>query len=167
MFAYLVRHAIAAPRDGIGVVDDAARALTPKGMRRMRQVVRGLVRLDAVFEEIWTSPLVRARQTADILAESPSFEGNLRVMEALRPGGNLNDIAQELAGRCSLTGVALVGHEPDLGELAGMLLAGSPQGLVTLRKGGVACLEIKEGAAPLRGRLNWLMTPGQLRGIRS
>ena len=69
MLLYLVRHAIAIPRGAPGISSDASRELTPEGIRRMRQNARALVQLDVVIEEVWTSPLIRARQTADLLAE--------------------------------------------------------------------------------------------------
>ena len=165
MLVYLVRHAIAVPRDGVTAFDDASRELTDKGIDRMRRCVRGLDRVGAGFDEIWTSPLVRARQTADILAESPNFTGRSKVVNALAPGGDLNQVVRELQQNARVASVALVGHEPDMGELATLLTTGQAGSTFRFKKGGVACIEIDDLSPPLRGELLWMMTPKQMRSI--
>ena len=165
MLVYLVRHAIAIERNGVPGFDDASRPLTDKGIDRMRRIVRGLDHLGVTVDEIWTSPLVRARQTADILAKSRHFQGGVRVVPALAPGGDATQVLRELHSGGPRTAVALVGHEPDMGELAGLLLTGRSAALFDFKKGGVACIEIEKSGMPLHGKLCWLMTPKQLRNI--
>lgn len=164
MLIYIVRHAIAVPRELHVGLDDAARELTEKGVERMHQIVRGLDGINVVLDEIWTSPLIRARQTADILAGARHFRGSVRPVAALAPGGDPTQIVRELATVSPQAAIALVGHEPDLGELAALLLTGRSQSFLEFKKGGVACIELESNAPP-RGTLRWLMTPRQMRNI--
>jgi phosphohistidine phosphatase len=163
MFVHFMRHGIAAPRGAPGVVDDASRELTRDGIVRMRRQAKGLVRMGLKLDQIWTSPLTRSRQTAEIVAEAFKLAGPPRVLEALAPGGSFEAIIEALASHSKLREVALVGHEPDLSEDVSRLLAGMPGPFLELRKGGAACVEIDGFAPPVRGGLCWLLTPKQLR----
>jgi phosphohistidine phosphatase len=164
MRIYLVRHAIAVPRDAPGVADDASRELTKQGITRMRRAVRGLSPLKIDLNQIWASPYLRALQTAEILAQAFPRCGSVRTLPALAPGGDFDSIVRALAEDPSLDNLALVGHEPDLGELAARLL-GSQTPILQFKKGGMACIEIEELDAPYRGELCWLLTPRQLRAM--
>lgn len=163
MRVYLIRHGIAVPRGSPGIIDDAARELTADGIKKMRRAVRALVRLGVDLERIWSSPLIRARQTADILAEAFPEAGSVRSLRALAPECNFDRILAILLKSGSLNEVALVGHEPDLGVLAGLLLTGRRVPLVEFKKGGAACIDLEPAVQPCRGRLVWLLTPRQLR----
>lgn len=165
MLVYIVRHAIAVARESLTVVDDAARELTDKGIERMRQNVAALKTLDVRIDAIWSSPLLRARQTADLLVDLPSFKGDVRIVEALAPGGDLPGLVAELGRFQGDGGVAVVGHEPDLGELATLLVSGRSEYAVRFKKGGVACVDVEDGTEPLRGELAWLLTPKQMRAM--
>jgi phosphohistidine phosphatase len=166
MDIYLVRHAIARPREDAPTIDDSERPLTATGIRRFKRCVRALSVLGMQVDEIWTSPLRRARETAELLARLDSFEGNVRILDWLGPGGPLSDGLLELRGLGSQTGIALVGHEPDLSRLAGLLLAGRDESMINLKKGGVARLEMADFRPEGRCRLLWLLTPGHLRRVR-
>lgn len=163
MRLYLIRHAIAVDRDAVGVLDDASRELTPQGIGKMGHNAAALARLGVKANEVWTSPFLRARQTADIVARGLGLAGGPRVVKALSPGGDYQALIQRLARHADWAGVALVGHEPDLGRLAALLLAGSPHGAVDFKKGGAACIEIDDFHPPVRGRLEWLLTPKQMK----
>jgi len=165
MLVFIVRHAIATARDANNGFDDASRALTDKGIDRMRKSVRGLDAIGVQFDEIWTSPLLRARQTAEILAESRHFRGAIRTVPILAPGGDPTHVLRELQHAPGGARIALVGHEPDLGELAGLLLCGRSAGFIPFKKGGAACIEVEQPIPPLRGELRWLMTPRQMRSL--
>jgi phosphohistidine phosphatase len=147
------------------VTDDGSRELTRDGITKMRRVVRGLASLKIQFDHIWTSPYVRARQTADIVLAQFPQSGSVRKVRALEPGGDFNQIFSLLAENASLENVALVGHEPDLSELAGQMLTGTRSSIIELKKGGVACMEIEQFREPYNARLLWLLTPGQLRAL--
>lgn len=163
MRVYLIRHGIAVPRGSPGIIDDAARELTADGAKKTRRAVRGLVRLGVDLQRIWSSPLVRARQTAEILAEAFPDAGAVRSLRALAPEGDFDRILAALSKSESLKEAALVGHEPDLGELASLLLTGRRVPFLEFRKGGVACIDLESSEQPGRGRLEWLLTPRQLR----
>jgi phosphohistidine phosphatase len=144
---YLVRHAVAAER-GEDWPDDTKRPLTTKGVSRFREVVQGLVWLGVGLDEIYSSPLVRAKQTADLLSEG------LRERTAVR-------VVDELGKRIKRRRVALVGHEPDLGELAAVLI-GAPRAL-PFRKGGVCRIDVDRVGASAHGSLVWFLPPKVLR----
>ena len=161
MFVYLMRHGIATPRDELGI-DDASRALTPEGAEKVRRISASLHWLNAEFDEIWTSSLVRAHQTAEIVAATWGLSDKIRIVSALEPGGDLQAVVDRLRNTSGPRGVLLTGHEPDMGELAGQLICGRKGGVVRFKKGGVACIELGESAPGGSGELLWLLTPKQL-----
>jgi len=159
---YLVRHAIAAER-GPKWPDDTKRPLTHKGAARMRQVVRGLRALGVEIDLVLTSPLVRARQTADLLVEglgtAPAFE----VVPALAPEEPPSAVAAAVGRHATATRVALVGHEPALG-LLGAWLIGAREPLV-FKKGGVCRIDVPTLPPGRNGQLVWFATPKMLRAL--
>ena len=160
---YLIRHAIAAER-GATWPDDARRPLTHQGMARMRQVVKGLEELGVTIDLVLTSPLARAVETAEIVSRGLKTKPEIIAVPALAPGGAPVRVAEALAPHTSPRTVAIVGHEPELGELAGWLI-GSRTPLV-FKKGGVACIEVSEWPPARKGQLLWLATPRMLRSLR-
>ena len=162
----LLRHGIAEERCPERV--DGERALTAVGRSRTRAVAERLVQLGLGCDQLVTSPLVRARQTADIaLAAGLLVEGSpsLRVDAALAPGGDPLPLVAEFQraapAQNRLQRLALVGHEPDLGALAAQLI-GAPEGAIVLKKAGIALLLLGPG----RGQLKLLMAPRQLLGTK-
>ena len=165
MLLYLIRHGIALER-ATADVPEPQRPLTADGQRRMRQNVRGLHRLGVQIDNIWTSPLLRARQSADILAAEFSLTRALREQPALQPLADVALIIELLRKEPRQGRIALVGHEPHLGQLATFLLTGLNLNAVEFKKGGIASIEIDRFRRPIRGRLLWLLTPRHLRRIR-
>jgi phosphohistidine phosphatase len=158
---YLVRHGIALPHGTPDIADDD-RPLTEQGRKRMRDVARGLARLEIHVERIISSPLPRARQTAEIVADVLDFPESLEFADALRVDRSASDIAQWLSNR-SEESLMLVGHNPSLSELVGFLTLGEPRSVVDLRRGGVAALT---QAGPAAGyTLDWLARPRLLRRL--
>jgi len=157
----LIRHAIAVERTSTGYQDDRARPLTPDGRARMAEAARGLARLFEP-EAIITSPVLRARQTADILADT--FKVPVRVLEALGTGDHSGVLAK--LGASHEAAVALVGHEPWMSELLSLLLTGSPDTMAATFKKGTAALVSTVGA-PRAGNatLEWLIQPSGLRRL--
>lgn len=168
MQLYLIRHAIAAalpdgpPPDRLPpTVDpaDAARPLTSRGSRRFSDAVRGLGRLGVRFDRLYHSPLLRAVETAEILEEILRGESLVTPHLAAPPGEPL---------LASLEGerVGLVGHQPWLGELLGLLTMGTREAgnAFTWKKGGVAWLEGTPTPAGMRLRGFW--APRALRTMR-
>jgi phosphohistidine phosphatase len=157
---YLVRHAIAAER-GDEWPDDSKRPLTTDGVSRFREVVEGLVELGVGIDEIYASPLVRARQTADLLSAGLEGRPLVRTLEPLAPGHEPATVLTELATRVKRRRVALVGHEPDLGELAAALIGA--QRPLPFRKGGICRIDVDRLAASTTGSLIWFLPPKVLR----
>lgn len=163
MNLYLVRHAIAAER-GTEWRDDDQRPLTREGSARFRRVAEALKALGVHLDRIVTSPCVRTRQTADILAEVVAPAAALATSTALRPESATVATMRMLARLPIGTCVAVVGHEPALGQLAAALLG--MQRPLEFRKGSVCALEI-DRRRPLRGRLRWHAPPAMLKRIRA
>ena len=165
MHLYLVRHGIAVPYGTPGVSSDASRELTPVGTRKIRRNAQALAQLGVVIDEVWTSPIARARQTAEILAEELGLTSPVRAVDALQPDGEFSVVTGELQKHMEQAGIALVGHEPDLGQLASYLLTGVRSSNLRFKKGGVACIEIYDLNPPTRSQLRWLLTPKQMAAI--
>ncbi len=167
MHLYLIRHAIAAESDPKRWPDDRQRPLTALGARRFRRTTRALVDLieaGGTAERLLTSPLVRARQTAALLHRAglpaPVEES------VLAPGRTPARILAVLRAHAAQS-IVLVGHEPDLGRLLGVCIAG-PQSKLSLRfrKGGAACLSFTGTPRVGEATLEWLLPPKALRALR-
>jgi phosphohistidine phosphatase len=161
----LVRHAIAEDRTDFAGTGrpDGERPLTGKGIRRMRLAARGLRAELEDLAVLATSPLVRAVQTAEILADA--FDG-IRVERvaalAAGPPGAFLDWYRGLAGTGT---VAAVGHEPFLGAWASWLLAGPAADFVVFKKGGACLLEFPGRVEPGEAVLRWHLGPAHLRAL--
>jgi len=161
---YLVRHAIAAER-GDDWPDDSKRPLTERGMSRFKESVGGLKELDAVIDEIFTSPLVRARQTADLLAAGVDGRPSVKLLDALAPGTPSATVMAQLAKAAKRRRIALVGHEPDLGELAAYLVGARRP--LPFKKGGICRIDLAALTSKAAGTLVWFVTPKILRKLAS
>lgn len=159
---YLVRHAIAAQR-GEEWPDDDKRPLTARGVARFKESVNGLSRLDVVVDEIFTSPLVRAKQTAELLAAGLPGKPSIKVLDALSPGHAPGSVLAQLAKAARRRRIVLVGHEPGLGELAAHLI-GAGRAL-PFKKGGVCRIDVESLTSRRAGALSWFVTPKVLRGL--
>jgi phosphohistidine phosphatase len=158
---YLLRHGIAVPHAAPDIPDDE-RPLTSKGVKRMHQVARGLRCLDIELDRIVTSPLPRARTTAEIVADVLGMEDRLEIADALRAEKDAGSIRDWLITRTEAR-LMLVGHNPSLMDLIGLLIAGAPgPPPCELRKGGVAALSTQFNG---HVRLDWLARPSLLRRL--
>ncbi len=161
---YLVRHGLAGERGTYP--NDDERPLTDEGKKKTRQVAKRLLELDLHFDLILTSPLVRARQTADILVDV-GLGTQLEEVGCLSPGGDLDAWVDWLYSwqKSEKPCLALVGHEPDLSEWAETLLFGKPAGVLTLKKAGVMGLTLPGEGSPIgNSSLFWLTPPRFLVG---
>jgi phosphohistidine phosphatase len=157
---YLVRHAIAEER-GAAWPDDSKRPLTHRGMARMREAVRGLDALGVEISLVLTSPFVRAQQTAEILARGLTSVPAVEVSNALLPGQPPARIIEALSAQGRPRAVALVGHEPGLGELAAWLLGA--HSALPFKKGGVCRIDFPKLPPVPPGQLHWFAQPKMLR----
>jgi len=158
----LFRHGPAGKRDNVRWPDDGLRPLTPKGEARTRAAAAGLARLTGGARAIWTSPLARAAQSAALLRET-FRDTRVTTVEALRPGGSWRELIERLQHHRGAAGVVvLVGHEPDLGKLAGSLVFGAPRAL-PLKKAGAIAIGFNGSIEPGQGQIEWLLPPRLLR----
>jgi len=164
MIIYILRHGIAVPHGTSGIAEDE-RPLTPEGREKMGQAARGLRKLEVMPDLILTSPLPRAKQTAEIVRTELGEKIPVETSVSLAPSGSRSQVYAELRKRAKDESVMIVGHQPGLGEIAGEIAWGSAQAYLELKKGGVCCLEVSEWAPVPRGALMWLLTPAILRSI--
>lgn len=163
---YLVRHAVAAER-GPDFPDDNLRPLTEEGIEKFARAVAGLRAIGVTLDLVLTSPLQRARETADLLAAGLRPKPKVVVVDALAPDHTLAQVLAAVAKAAS-TGrgasrLALVGHEPDLGEMAAKLLGA--RGAVEFRKGAVCRIDVDRAMPAGPGTLRWFLPPRVLRGL--
>lgn len=158
----LLRHGPAGSRDPLGWPDDGERPLTEKGLGRTQRACGGLARLEPAVSLVLSSPLRRCAQTAECLRAELGGEARVRLTESLAPGRSWRATLGELESLAEAGTVALVGHEPDLGKLAGVLLFGAPAA-IPLRKAGACSIEFENHPAAGKGRLRWFLPPRALR----
>lgn len=163
----LLRHGIAEDPDRFARsgADDATRPLTDAGRRRIRKSASRLRRLVKRLDRIGTSTLVRATETAALLGRSYG-RTTIEPVAALGPGGRPQAVLDWLAGFDAGDTVVLVGHEPDLGRLAGYMVCGRPLRVIALKKGGVCLLEYEGLPKPATAMMRWALTPVQLRDLK-
>lgn len=160
---YLIRHALAEER-GDAWPDDTKRPLTEEGMSRMRKAARGLARLGVSVEVVLSSPLVRARQTAEIVAGGLAPRPSLVNVDSLAPDGTYAAVVADLEKHARKTRIALVGHEPAIGELAARLIGS--RHAIEFKKGAVCRIDVDTLPPAGPGDLRWLLTPKILRALR-
>ncbi|MEH2398189.1 phosphohistidine phosphatase SixA [Nostoc sp.] len=163
MELYLIRHGIAEDK-GLGIKDEE-RSLTKEGRQKTEKVAQKLVKLGLSFDLILTSPLVRARQTAEILiAEklSSQLEESSHLAHDRQISSWLKDWL-EPRNYSKNTQLALVGHEPDLTNWAEILLWGEVKASLVLKKAGMIGIKLPETGSPLgRSQMFWLTPPKYL-----
>ena len=156
---YLIRHGIATKRHQD--LADEQRPLTSQGRLKTQQVAQRLCQLDLHFDLILTSPLVRARQTAEIL-QAAGLSTQVNLSSTLAPLGDFNQWLRWLNSWQDSGGnsLALVGHQPDLSQWAERLVWGQPKEVLELKKAGVMGLTLpKTGSAAGNSQLFWLTPP--------
>ncbi len=162
----VVRHAIAEDRESFARTGepDELRPLTPRGQKRMRRAATGLRTLVPRIDVLATSPLVRAVQTAEILAGA---YGDLEVEEvaALEPDASSKSLLGWLERQAEGSTVAVVGHEPSLSFHVSWLTARSNQPFVEFKKGGACLLRFYDEVFSGGATLLWMLTPRQLRAL--
>jgi phosphohistidine phosphatase len=167
MNLFFLRHGLAVERDEFDFARDEFRPLTPKGKKQLSHVAAAMRALELDFELVLSSPLVRARQTAEIIAAELKLQKRLVFADELKPGGDAKKLVNKIAGLKKVPeNVLLVGHEPDFSELISLLVTGSHGGGFALKKGGLAKLEVEKLRASKCAILAWLLTPAQMKLMR-
>ena len=160
---YLIRHGVAAER-GSEYPDDSKRPLTSEGIAKLRREAKALAALDVDFDQIISSPLVRTKQTADVFAQILPSNPPVATADALAPAGTPTAVFQEIAKYMRKGRIALVGHEPNIGELAARMVGARTP--IEFKKGAICRIDF-EGLPPKSlGELRWFVTPRMLRQAR-
>jgi phosphohistidine phosphatase len=160
---YLVRHGIAAVR-GEDYPDDSKRPLTNAGIKRLQREARALDVLDIGFDHIITSPLLRTKQTAEVLAGCLKVTPAVTTSDALAPAGTPAAVFHELGRHMRKARIALVGHEPNMGELAARLIGARVP--LEFKKGGICRIDFEVFPPKGTGHLRWFVPPRMLRAIK-
>jgi len=162
MEIYILRHGIAVERGTPGYKRDGDRPLTDEGVEKMRQIAKAMREMDLQFDVIFSSPYVRAKATADIVAET--LGENVTLTDSLLPEADPPELIDEINDEKPQR-VLLVGHEPDLSALISTLICGKRNADIELKKGGLAKLTAETLTYGKCATLNWLLTPKQLRQL--
>lgn len=161
---YVMRHGIAAARGDPNFPDDAQRPLTAEGKKKLRAIAKGLFRLGLDVDAIITSPLARASETAEIVAEVFGPDIRVETSDFLRPGGSLQALLTSLSKRNNHRSVLVVGHEPDLSEGVAKLI-GNTRASFQFKKGGCCRIDFDNFPPRPPGKLIWWLTPRVMRKI--
>ena len=163
MNLYLLRHGIAGELGHGGIKHDADRPLTAEGRARIRGIAQAMQTLNLSFDLILASPYLRARQTAEIVAEQFQKPRAFQLSELLTPEGNSKKLLTDLnQHRPASENVLLVGHEPGLSRLISTLVFGDGTASVLMKKGGLCKLSTNSFRTGRCATLEWLLTPRQL-----
>lgn len=159
---YLIRHGIAAER-GDEYPDDSKRPLTGEGIAALRKEAKALAHMGVDFDQIIASPLVRTKQTADVFAQVLPGKPPVALADALAPAGAPAAVVQELAKYMRKERIALVGHEPNIGELAARLIGARVP--LEFKKGAICRIDFEVYPPKGAGHLRWFLTPRMLRKL--
>lgn len=162
MIIHLLRHAEAEDVSPTG--RDADRRLTDDGRRRMKTVAKAIAKLDPAYDAILVSPLLRARETAEPVAEACGHRKPLVETRALAPNAAPVDVLHELA-RLGPETALLVGHQPHFGRLFGLLLSGRPDLEIPMKKAGFAAFEAGSDPSLGRAELRFYLPPKLLEDL--
>ena len=164
MDCVLIRHGIAVePEEWEGSEED--RPLTEKGKKRARQAATGLAALNCRPTHLFSSPFVRAYDTARLLRTVVCPSLKVETHKELAVGSKPEQIVSLLRSLPSESVVMCVGHEPMLGEVAGILLCGKPTSHFSMKKAGAALIHLSGSVKPGQGLLRWWLQPMQLRAL--
>ena len=159
---YLIRHGLAAEK-GPAFPDDSKRPLTSRGIAALRKEAKALNELGIGFDLIVSSPLVRTRQTAEALAGSMHGTPAIVLSDALAPAGTPAAVIQEIGRHARSARMALVGHEPNMGELAAHLIGARSR--MPFKKGAICRIDFVALPPGGIGELRWFLPPKVLRSI--
>ena len=160
MKLYLLRHGDAGERGDPQFTNDDERPLSPKGAQRTKLLAHTLRTWEVSFDVLWSSPLVRARQTAKIIEHGLRLHGRLEFTHHLAPGGDMEKLVAQLnAFRPAPESVLLVGHEPFLSEFISLLCTGGPQLTLGFKKGALCRLAVEKLSGSRCASLDWLLPP--------
>jgi phosphohistidine phosphatase len=160
----IMRHGPAGAR-GTAVEEDFKRPLTPQGKTKVEEIARGLLRLGFEADWIVTSPLLRAAETAEMVADAFPPGVPMDFSEGLKPGAAPETLIDFLARHLERRRVLVVGHEPDLSQMAARLVGAGRHANLGFKKGGCCLIRFTEFPPKSPGELVWWLTPRILRKL--
>lgn len=155
MLLFLLRHGDAQSDPSI---PDEDRALTPEGVASIRRIAEILRRLGVRFDMIYSSPLLRARQTAELAIAPLAQRPTIRLTDHLKVGADVQNLFDILNAHPADARLLLVGHEPYFSQAISMLLVGNFTVRIDIRKASLACVETSAPLGPRTGTLKWVLT---------
>lgn len=158
----ILRHGEAGKRSP-SVSKDLERGLTASGRKEIEDVANSIDGLKLVIDKIATSPLTRARETAEIVAKVLKKQKELEVWDELKPEAETADLYRRLSNLKGESSVLLVGHEPYLSDMTSELISGGRKSRILLKKAGMAKVVVDFLAPKPSGELRWLLTPRQIK----
>jgi phosphohistidine phosphatase len=158
MFLYIARHAWAGERGDPRWPDDSLRELTPDGIERYTKVVKALADRGFKPDRIATSPYIRCRQSAEIIAKYAPEKPKIDELEALEPGSEIEPLLEwSRENSQNSENICWVGHSPDVERLAAELI-GDGNAQIRFAKGAIAAINFDDEIAPASGELHWHVT---------
>ena len=159
MKLYILRHGDAVEH-GDPRFKEAERPLTPKGVQRTKLLAHVLRQMEISFDVILSSPLTRARETAEIIARGTRLRAKPDLTDHLMPSGNMEKLVQQINGVHPVpASVLLVGHEPYLSGFISLLCTGGMGLALTMKKGALCRLELDLPSCTQCATLDWLLQP--------
>jgi phosphohistidine phosphatase len=160
---YILRHGIAVEPGAPGIKTDAERPLIPKGEQHLREAAAAMEKMGLSFDVIFSSPYLRAKQTAEIVAKNLKLERKPTISSDLIPGGNPQALIRQLNGlKPAPEHILIVGHEPYLSRLIALLSSGGTGVTIDMKKGSLCKLETEQLEYGHCATLKWLLTPRQM-----
>jgi len=160
---FVMRHGIAADLGAPGITQDAERPLTAEGRSKLGHIVKAIHGMELEFDAIISSPYVRARQTAELVAQSYKKPLKVELCEALVPDGTSVQVVDVLRRWMPLPGnLLIVGHEPNLSSLVSLLVGSKGGSCVVFKKGGLCKLCVHSLRPHPEASIEWLLTPKQM-----
>lgn len=164
MIVYIFRHGAAVDIGEQGVRCDEERMLSTEGRKRTAGAARGVAACECAPECIFTSPLIRARETAEIAAHELDVSRDVRIAEELAPGTDPQKAMKWLGG-LPHESIMLVGHLPSLAELASLMISDGPDLDIMLKKASLCRISFPGKVRTGEGTLEWLIQPSALRRL--
>lgn len=163
MDLFILRHGEAG-RSSTTVRDDSKRTLTIEGEKEITSISEGIKELKIEFDYIFTSPLLRAKQTAELVSKVVVPKNQIKELDELKPEGDKLQLYNKLSNLKQDSSVLIVGHEPYLSELVGETISNG-ECKIDLKKAGLVRIRVTTTLPKLKGELRWLLTPKHLKRI--
>ena len=160
MELFILRHGEAG-KYSAGSRNDFRRTLTITGKQEIEEIAKAFIKLGLEFDFVFTSPLIRCKQTAEIILKYVKSKNNIEEFNELKPEGNKLELYSRLSKLKQDSSILLVGHEPYLSELIGESIGGTSR--IDLKKGGLARIRTTSFQPKIQGELRWLLTPKHMK----